>query len=92
MAHKYNHSLESQWDWVRGLVAEWFQDERYLSMERCALRRPRDSWAWTNTKCASWIVGSAHLFPGRQYEPSAWALPSTIVWATDAKSIYRTLG
>ena len=28
-----SNCLESQWEWVRDLVVEWFQDEPYLSME-----------------------------------------------------------
>ncbi len=28
-----SNCLESQWEWVRDLVAGWFQDEPYLSME-----------------------------------------------------------
>ena len=28
-----SNCLESQWEWVKDLVAGWFQDEPYLSME-----------------------------------------------------------
>ena len=31
--HLSSNCLESQWEWVRDLVAGWFQDEPYLSIE-----------------------------------------------------------
>ena len=32
-AQRASNCLESQWEWVSDLVAEWFPDEPYLSME-----------------------------------------------------------